>query len=197
MGRAFGMRRAASVLTADAIGYGLTMQSGAQILADPGTNAAPGYAYRGEASKGFSGVSAGLINLVSSGTVHVQYGFGVVTVIATTGSQSFALTGDISPAALAATANDWNPTGNTGSAVIRVDTTAARNITGLVGGSDGRIVLMLNVSAFVVSLLAENVGSTAANRFAISATGVLAKDIPAGGCALLVYDATSSRWRVL
>jgi hypothetical protein len=109
-------------------------------------------------------------------------------------SGALSLVSDISPAALAADQNDWNPTSLSTSQVIRASaSTTGIDLTGLAGGADGRLLMLFNVGAtYSLTLKDENASSTAANRFA------LGKDLelPPSGCALLLYDATSSRWRV-
>jgi hypothetical protein len=106
---------------------------------------------------------------------------------------SVAYTGDISPAQLAANTDNWAPTGLETAAVIRVSTDASRNLTGLTGGADGRIITLMNVGSFDL-VLKHDVTSTAANRFYCpdSADFTLKRNMT----AILNYDATSSRWRV-
>lgn len=106
------------------------------------------------------------------------------------------LSGNISPAALAASQNDYNPTSLSTSSVIRQDAAAAVNITGLAGGADGRVIQIINISttaANTITLTHENIASLAANRFNFrSASNIV---IPARGSVTLIYDSTSSRWR--
>lgn len=108
---------------------------------------------------------------------------------------SFALPSDISPAQLTADQNDWNPTDLATASVVRFSTNALRNLTGLQGGADGRIILLANVGSFRLHLKHENASSVAANRFACPAE----TDFIVGenNLALLVYDSTSSRWRIV
>ncbi len=56
------------------------------------------------------------------------------TNVVTNASQSFALTGDISPSQITSNQNDYNPTGLSGASTLRLSTDASRNITGLQGG---------------------------------------------------------------
>lgn len=100
--------------------------------------------------------------------------------------------GDISPSQLTANTNDWNPTGLSTATVIRFSTDAARDITGLAGGADGRVIVLHNVGSQDGVLKDESGSSTAANRFAFSADVTLAGD----QSVTLRYDATSSRWRI-
>lgn len=103
------------------------------------------------------------------------------------------LTGDISPAQITANQNDYAPTGLSGAAVLRLSSDASRNLTGLAGGADGRILILHNVGAQNIVLKDEDAASVAANRFALTADVTLTPDT----VVMLQYDATSSRWRVI
>lgn len=107
--------------------------------------------------------------------------------------QNLTLTGRISPTQISANTNDWAPTGFSTCSVIRVSTDASRNLTGLAGGADGRLILLLNVGSNNLVLKNEDSNSTAANRFSAGGDRTLA----GGDGAILWYDSTSSRWRVL
>lgn len=107
--------------------------------------------------------------------------------------EDFALSGDISPAQITANQNDYNPTGLADASVLRLSTDASRNITSIAGGSDGRILLILNIGSNNI-VLKDDDGSTgtAANRLALSGDVTLAGDQG----AIIWYDSTSSRWRI-
>jgi hypothetical protein len=100
------------------------------------------------------------------------------------------VSGDISPTQLAANTDDWNPTGLSTASTIRVSTDASRNLTGIQGGADGRVLVLHNVGSNDL-VLKNDVTSTAANRFLFGADVTLA----ANKSITLQYDATSSRWR--
>jgi len=108
-------------------------------------------------------------------------------------SDAFALTSDISPTQITANQDDYNPTSLSTSSVIRLDSDAAYNITGLQGGSDGRVVILHNVGSYTLTLTDEDASSTAAYRFALYADYALYADTS----AVLQYDSTSSRWRLI
>lgn len=98
-----------------------------------------------------------------------------------------------SPAQLTADQNDYA----IGTAdIFRVSASAARNITGVVAGTSGQAVLLVNVGTFAITLKHQSTSSAAANRLVVPWAGdyVMAAN---GGAALLVYDATDSRWRVV
>jgi hypothetical protein len=77
---------------------------------------------------------------------------------------------------------------------FRISSDAARNITGILGGTDNRTIYISNVGAFTITLQDQNAGSTAANRI-ITGTGAdvaLATD----DNAILKYDVLTNRWRL-
>lgn len=105
----------------------------------------------------------------------------------------FALETSISPTALSGTTNNYNPTDLATAAVIRLTATAAHNLTGLAGGSAGRVIVLYNIGAtHRIILKANDGGSSAANQFGFHADFDL---VPSGGC-VLVYDDTASLWRL-
>jgi hypothetical protein len=108
-------------------------------------------------------------------------------------AQDLYLEGDISPAQITADQNDYNPTGLATTAVLRLTSDAARNITGLAGGADGRIIIVHNVGSNTIVLKDESASSVTANRFALNADLSLGAD----QSGLLRYDAVSSRWRLV
>jgi hypothetical protein len=103
-----------------------------------------------------------------------------------------ALQGDISPTQLSADVNDYNPTGLADATTLRLSADNTRAITGLQGGADGRVLLLINVGAEQIVLKDESASSSAANRFDAYGDVILGP----GGFATLWYDSTSSRWRV-
>jgi len=104
------------------------------------------------------------------------------------------LAGDITPTTLAANTNDWNPTNLATASTIRATASASVNLTGLQGGSDGRILtLYLTNASSPITLLNENSSSSAANRFRFGADISLL----ANQGVVLQYDSSDQRWRVL
>jgi hypothetical protein len=99
----------------------------------------------------------------------------------------------VTPSSLTADQNDWAiGTGD----IFRVAGAAARNITGIAAGTSGMAVLLVNVGTFALTLKHQNASSSAANRITVPWAGdcVLAAN---GGAVVLVYDSTSSTWRVV
>jgi len=103
------------------------------------------------------------------------------------------LTGDLTPAQITADQNNYNTSGFAGAAVLRLASDALRRITGLAGGIDGRLLSIVNAGGHPLVLANASTASSAANRFDIAADLLIA---PSEG-AILIYDATSSRWRLL
>jgi hypothetical protein len=127
------------------------------------------------------------LQTTGSGSAALPY-----TPIQTTGAVAF--TSDITPAAISADQNDYNPTDLATASTLRLAATgAARTLTGLAGGTDGRILLVHNVGSLDLTLADDSASSTAANRFALNAAVTLKAD----QSTLLQYDSTSSRWRVI
>jgi hypothetical protein len=105
------------------------------------------------------------------------------------------LAGDITPAALTANTNDWNPTSLATASTIRFSTNAIWSITGLQGGADGRLLTLYNVGSFATIFPNESSSSTAANRFAFGSDIIVG---PNQGL-IIQYDSVVSggRWRAL
>lgn len=104
----------------------------------------------------------------------------------------FQLSSDISPAQIAANTNDYNPAGLATASVLRLSTDASRNITGLAGGVDGRVLLIFNVGANPIVFVKEDAGSAAANRFDLHAGNIT---LFTNQGLMLWYDAAASRWK--
>lgn len=99
----------------------------------------------------------------------------------------------VSPTQLSASANDY--AGLTGD-IHRMSSSSAVNITGIVAGVSGEAKLLVNVGTFAITLKHASTSSTAANRMSVPWAGDYVLDAN-GGAALVVYDATSSLWRVV
>jgi hypothetical protein len=102
----------------------------------------------------------------------------------------------VTPSSLSASQNNYDP----GTCdILRLSSSTAIDITGIVAPSDGALRLVINVNASggsSITLKHESASSTAANRLR-NATGgdfVLPAD---GGSAILTYSSAISRWRIL
>ena len=101
-------------------------------------------------------------------------------------------TGVISPAQITSNQNNYNPTSLSGALQLRVNTDASRNVTGLSGGADGRLILVTNIGSFDIVLTDQDGSSSAANRFLFAGGD---RTLTPDESVLLKYDGTDSRWR--
>lgn len=115
-------------------------------------------------------------------------------------------TGTISPSALTTTTNDYNPTGfgtaGPGSAValrLTTDGGGLARITGIAGGYNGRLLILVNTHATDVIKLDNQSGSSTATNRLIVQTGLASGSIIMypGDVVVLWYDGTTARWRVI
>lgn len=91
------------------------------------------------------------------------------------------------------TVNDFALT--TSAAVLRLNNATALTLTGISAGVDGQVVDLVAVGAGDIAFNNENAGSAAANR--IITGNALTLNLTAGtGRVRLVYDGTTTRWRV-
>lgn len=110
---------------------------------------------------------------------------------------SFQFTGIISPGALAANQNDFAPTGNATATIWRLSTNGSSyTLTGISGGTNGRILTIQNVNAAAggnISIAAQSTSSSAANRLSAPADITLRP----GEARIFLYDSTASRWTLV
>jgi hypothetical protein len=97
----------------------------------------------------------------------------------------------VTPAQIVANTDNYAPTA--GAMLYRLSTDASRDITGLVAGVDGQVCNIINVGSFNI-VLKHDVTSTAANRFLCVGSADIT--LTPNGIAHLIYDSTSTRWRV-
>ncbi len=108
-------------------------------------------------------------------------------------SQAVTWSGDISPSQITANQNDYAPSGFSTATTLRLNTDASHNLTGLAGGSGGRVIVVHNVGSFNLVLTNQDASSTAGNRFLFGGDLTLVPD----SSVTIKYDATSSRWRAV
>lgn len=101
----------------------------------------------------------------------------------------------VTPAALAAQADDYAPTGIEDVGVLRVSTDSGvpRTITGIQAPSPARVqhIFITNLGPGTVNLSDNNGASAAVNRFLMNGNHGLASN----DSTHIWYDVTSSRWR--
>lgn len=96
-----------------------------------------------------------------------------------------------SPAQLTADVNNYNPSANS---FWRLSSDAARNITGIDAGVDGRMIFIANVGAQNIVLVNQSGSSDAENRIITGTGGNVT--LAADDTSILLYDATTLRWRL-
>ena len=126
---------------------------------------------------------------INTGDVPLQIGAGM------------SLNGPISPSTLAATENNYNPTGWATAGLVRLTPDGGGTgsaITGFAAPSSHALKVIVNLATAgtdVITLANQNASSSATNR--IITPGGTDYIIDPGGCAILIYDTTSGRWRVM
>lgn len=110
--------------------------------------------------------------------------------------QELRLTPAISPAALAAgETNNYSPANFlTTSRVRQATNIAGSSLSGLGAASDGDVRFFENLGPGTLTFENENTNSTAANR--ITCPGSVDITLSIYGAAILVYDGTTSRWKI-
>lgn len=101
--------------------------------------------------------------------------------------------GKTSPSQITSNQNDYNPTELHHNLHIRLNSDASRDITGIVAGINGEMLVLHNIGSFNIVLKDESGSSSAANRLALNADITLLPD----QSIWLWYDSTSTRWRAI
>jgi len=134
-----------------------------------------------------------IFNFVGSGVTAVDGGSGVATITVLPSTNApFILNQIISPV-IVGDQDDWSPAGLPTANVIRMDTAANIDITGIVAQPSGATYLVISVGAGNVKFKNESALSVAANRFAIRAD----QTVESNEMTLIWYDIASERWRLL
>ncbi len=146
---------------------------------------------------------SGNVAVSAGGSVNISAGVGVFIPspletgdMSNTGALSW--TNVISPAALAAQTNNYNPTGFSTCTTLRITLTGAQNLTGLLGIAN-KVVQIVNAdTADNLTLIHDNgaapaTSSTTTNRFLLA--GNTNRVLLPQAMVKLWYDNTSTRWR--
>jgi len=124
----------------------------------------------------------------------------------TTSINALAVPGVITPSALTAVANtnDWTLTGLSTATFVRASPSVSgmANLTGIAGGTAGKVVLFCHIGTvtYDIAIYNQHASSSAANRFSCgndADVNTQCDTMSPGACRLLIYDGTSSRWRIL
>lgn len=102
----------------------------------------------------------------------------------------FYLSSYLTPDQITSDKNNYSFSGFTNVVNIRLSSDAARNITGLSNGANGRILILSNIGSFTITLKANSLNSFAQNRFALESDIAIAP----GGAVTLYYDNAQNRW---
>jgi hypothetical protein len=111
-------------------------------------------------------------------------------------TETFRLSGVITPPQITATQNDYSPSGIADATTLRLSTDARRQLSSIVGGTAGRVLRIDNIGSFPLVIL-PNAGGTAANRIIVPTSGLSEYDILPNESVWLVYDGVSLRWRMM
>jgi hypothetical protein len=107
--------------------------------------------------------------------------------------RGLSLAGVIAPAQITADQADYSPAGLAAASVLQISADAARSLSGLDGGAEGRCVVIINVGSQPLALIDEGAASVAANRFSLGRN----LTIGAKQAAILRYDGTAARWQAI
>jgi hypothetical protein len=186
----------AALLTAIPVANGGSGDARLQISKESAAKTASVFfsdAFSGRAEFGLVGSDAFKLKVSADGSAWVE----AFNIDQTTGNlalpRGLILTGVISPPQITANQNDYNPTGVATASVLQLSSDASRNITGLAGGAEGRVVSLINIGSQPIVLPDESTSSSAANRFALGSN----LTVTAKQAAMLRYDGTAARWRMI
>jgi hypothetical protein len=104
----------------------------------------------------------------------------------------------LSPSQITSNQNNYDPAGlnnggaPNGASIVRLSSDASRDLTSIVGGAQGRLLVLVNVGSQNIVLKDDDGATgTAANRLQLNADITLLPE----QSIMLWYDGTSSRWR--
>lgn len=95
------------------------------------------------------------------------------------------------PAQITADKNDYDPQDVS---VLRLSSDAARSVTGISSGSNGRLLTVVNAGSYAITLKHQSASSAASNRVICPEASDL--KLKSNQSATLWYDAVTCRWRV-
>lgn len=111
------------------------------------------------------------------------------------GPLGFATAATLTPSALTVNTNNYTPSGIAAAAVMRIASTGAINLTGLIASSRSRMLLLVNIGAFTITLTNTDGSSSLANQF--RCPGAVNFSLTSARAVWLWYDLTSQIWQVV
>lgn len=145
---------------------GILDANGNEILGFSGVASALNYVNFTNAATGSGAIIKGVGDDVSVDLRLECQGTGRVKAIAPLEvTTSLYHTGSITPTQITSNQNDYAPTGFSSVYGVYLSSDAARDITGLAGGTSGRCVYLYNSGSFNITLKASSGSSSAANQF--------------------------------
>jgi len=96
---------------------------------------------------------------------------------------------------IAATQNNYNPTGFSDAYQVRLNLTGNQTITGFLAPTEARSIVVTNIDTVDTLTLANASGSSAAANQILTGTGADIT-VPPNATATLVYDTGTAKWRV-
>lgn len=109
-------------------------------------------------------------------------------------AKSLYVSGVLTPDAITGNTNNYNPPGLDSASTLRLSSTGAVNITGLQGGTEGRIIVIQNVGSNNITLVNLSGSSTASNRFYFLDNDIVLRE---AASVTLRYDGTDNVWRTI
>lgn len=165
--------------------------TGTRFIAGDGSAGAPGFSFAGD--QGIYSEAAGYISFATGGVRYARLSAAYLELLsARLSTPRLEIAGD---AAQAIGANTDNLTLGSTTGGFRFNPSGAFNLTGINGGSDGRVLFLQNESAANTLTLVHDATSTAANRF-LCPGGVNFALGPTEG-VFAIYDSTNTRWRIM
>lgn len=107
------------------------------------------------------------------------------------------LSSALTPSQITSDQNDYNPSGLSSSSVLRLSSDATRTITGMAGGTGGRIVVIHNVGSNTIVLDHNSGSSMPYNKFHVDGLGGRDYVLPPSGSVVVQYDSSAAVWRTV
>ena len=139
-------------------------------------------------------IGSGSVDSVSGTAPNVSITGTAADPIVNAGQNSWEFPNFVTTALISGDQDNYTQAGLDDAVVLRVDSDVSPAVfTGFDGGTNGRILIVQNISANPIYFSNENGGSLAANRIIFTKN---TQEVAANGISILQYDSTVSRWRL-